>query len=211
MDLGSVSRSAVSAYAAVAFAHKSPLRLPGSDVGHRPATSPEDGLVSGLGRRLAEVVALAATDHVAIRSEGGELHAAGDAGSRLGSTLAPSPDPVAGGRAVEHVGLGLGSVVRRSARWTGALAAVPWAVSRQAGCALAPCGHLPILPSEAEYVRIAEARLNGTQRGLGLDVGAPTPKMPNTHPDLSKHQPKQRAAGENYSGRWAGTPPEEVA
>jgi hypothetical protein len=62
---------------------------------------------------------------------------------------------------------------------------------------------------EAEYVKIAEARLNGTQRGLGLDVGAPTPKMPNTHPDLSKHQPKQRAAGENYSGRWAGTPPED--
>jgi DNA modification methylase len=62
---------------------------------------------------------------------------------------------------------------------------------------------------EAEYVRIAEARLNGTQRGLGLDVGAPTPKMPNTHPDLSKHQPKQRAAGENYSGRWSGTPPKD--
>ena len=29
---------------------------------------------------------------------------------------------------------------------------------------------------EAEYVRIAEARLNGTQRGLGLDVDAPTKK-----------------------------------
>jgi hypothetical protein len=27
---------------------------------------------------------------------------------------------------------------------------------------------------EAEYVAIAEARLNGTQRGLGLDVPAPT-------------------------------------
>ena len=31
---------------------------------------------------------------------------------------------------------------------------------------------------EAEYVAIAEARLNGTQRGLGLDVGAPEPKGP---------------------------------
>jgi hypothetical protein len=59
---------------------------------------------------------------------------------------------------------------------------------------------------EAEYVRIAEARLNGTQRGLGLDVGAPTPKMPNTHPDLSKHQPKVskgRAGGHIY-GAMAG-------
>jgi site-specific DNA-methyltransferase (adenine-specific) len=41
---------------------------------------------------------------------------------------------------------------------------------------------------EAEYVAIAEARLNGTQRGLGLDVGAPIPKMPSTHPDLSKEE-----------------------
>jgi DNA modification methylase len=59
---------------------------------------------------------------------------------------------------------------------------------------------------EEEYVRIAEARLNGTQRGLGLDVGAPTPKMPNTHPDLSKHQPKVskgRAGGHIY-GAMAG-------
>ena len=61
---------------------------------------------------------------------------------------------------------------------------------------------------EAEYVAIAEARLNGVQKGLGLDVGAPIPPMPKTHPDLSKHQPKQRAASENYSGRWAGTPEE---
>jgi DNA modification methylase len=62
---------------------------------------------------------------------------------------------------------------------------------------------------EAEYVAIAKARLNGTQRGLGLEVDAPTPRVPNTHPDLSKHQPKQRAPGENWSGNWAGTPPAE--
>jgi DNA modification methylase len=61
------------------------------------------------------------------------------------------------------------------------------------------------IEKEAEYVAIAEARLNGTQRGLGLDVGAPTPRNPNTHPDLSKHQPKRRAPGENYSGGWTGT------
>jgi hypothetical protein len=32
------------------------------------------------------------------------------------------------------------------------------------------------IEKEAEYVAIAEARLNGTQRGLGLDVPAPTAK-----------------------------------
>ena len=68
-----------------------------------------------------------------------------------------------------------------------------------------------LVEREAEYVAIAEARLNGTQRGLGLDVPAPTRKPPKTHPDLSKHIPKQRAASENYSGRWAGTDSEDVA
>jgi DNA modification methylase len=62
---------------------------------------------------------------------------------------------------------------------------------------------------EPEYVRIAEARLNGTQRGLGLDVPAPAPRVPRTHPDLSKHQPKQRAPSDSYSGGWAGWPPAE--
>ena len=57
---------------------------------------------------------------------------------------------------------------------------------------------------EPEYVAIAEARLNGTQRGLGLDVAAPTSRPPKTHPDLSKHQPKRRAPAENYSGGWTG-------
>jgi DNA modification methylase len=61
------------------------------------------------------------------------------------------------------------------------------------------------IEKEAEYIAISEARLNGTQKGLGLDVGAPMPKLPNTNPDLSKHQPKRRSSSENYSGRWAGT------
>ena len=65
------------------------------------------------------------------------------------------------------------------------------------------------IEKEAEYVAIAEARLNGTQRGLGLDVPAPTKAPPKTHPSLAKHQPKQRAAAENWSGAWAGTPPDE--
>jgi site-specific DNA-methyltransferase (adenine-specific) len=67
------------------------------------------------------------------------------------------------------------------------------------------------IEKEPEYVAIAEARLNGTQRGLGLDVPAPTARAPKTHPDLSKHQPKVRAPAENYSGAWAGTEPDEVA
>jgi hypothetical protein len=35
------------------------------------------------------------------------------------------------------------------------------------------------IEKEPEYVAIAEARLNGTQRGMGLDVGAPT-RQPKT-------------------------------
>jgi hypothetical protein len=37
---------------------------------------------------------------------------------------------------------------------------------------------------EESYVEIAEARLNGTQRGLGLDAPAPTPKMPKQTDDI---------------------------
>jgi hypothetical protein len=44
-----------------------------------------------------------------------------------------------------------------------------------------------------------------TPMGLGLDTPITGKKPPKTHPDLSKHQPKRRAAGENWSGRWAGT------
>jgi hypothetical protein len=38
------------------------------------------------------------------------------------------------------------------------------------------------IEKEPEYVKIAEARLNGTQRGLGLDVPAPTARR-NGGPD----------------------------
>jgi hypothetical protein len=67
------------------------------------------------------------------------------------------------------------------------------------------------IEKEPEYVAIAEARLNGTQRGLGLDVGAPVSRPPKTHPDLSKHQPKRRAPSENYTGGWTGTDEEPAA
>jgi hypothetical protein len=36
------------------------------------------------------------------------------------------------------------------------------------------------IEQDPSYVAIAEARLNGTQRGLGLDVPAPTPKATGT-------------------------------
>jgi site-specific DNA-methyltransferase (adenine-specific) len=61
---------------------------------------------------------------------------------------------------------------------------------------------------EAEYVAIAEARLNGTQRGLGLDVPAPTPA----------HQPRPRETeGRDLSSNrrpdliWASYQDEETA
>lgn len=69
------------------------------------------------------------------------------------------------------------------------------------------------IEKEAEYVAIAEARLNGVQRGLGLDVPAPTRKPPKTHPDLSKHQPKVQH-GDSSMFKWRGfdkTEPEEAA
>lgn len=58
---------------------------------------------------------------------------------------------------------------------------------------------------EAEYLDIAKGRLMATPMGLGLDVPAATKRPPKTHPDLSKHQPKQRAPADNYSGGWVGT------
>jgi hypothetical protein len=58
---------------------------------------------------------------------------------------------------------------------------------------------------ELEYLEIAKGRLMATPMGLGLDTPITGKKPPKTHPDLSKHQPKRRAAGENWSGRWAGT------
>jgi DNA modification methylase len=64
---------------------------------------------------------------------------------------------------------------------------------------------------ELEYLEIARGRLMATPMGLGLDHGITGKALPKTHPDLSKHQPKRRAAGENYSGGWAGTDEEPAA
>lgn len=57
---------------------------------------------------------------------------------------------------------------------------------------------------EAEYLDIAVGRLMATPMGLGLDHGLAGKKPPNTHSDLSKHQPKRRAPADNYSGGWKG-------
>jgi site-specific DNA-methyltransferase (adenine-specific) len=63
------------------------------------------------------------------------------------------------------------------------------------------------IEKEAEYVAIAEARLNGTQRGLGLDVPAPT----------SSYRPPAKMPAVKYedSGlgklEWFGNKPEEAA
>jgi hypothetical protein len=64
---------------------------------------------------------------------------------------------------------------------------------------------------ELEYLEIAKGRLMATPMGLGLDHGLTGKAPPKTHPDLSKHQPKRRAAGENYSGGWVGTDEEDPA
>jgi hypothetical protein len=64
---------------------------------------------------------------------------------------------------------------------------------------------------ELEYLEIAKGRLMATPMGLGLDHGLAGKASPKTHPDLSKHQPKRRAPGENYSGGWAGTDEEPAA
>jgi DNA modification methylase len=66
---------------------------------------------------------------------------------------------------------------------------------------------------EAEYVAIAEQRLVDQQRGLGLDVPAPTPVMPKTRPDYESHIPKRRSPSENWSGAWTGQEPvsEDIA
>jgi site-specific DNA-methyltransferase (adenine-specific) len=42
---------------------------------------------------------------------------------------------------------------------------------------------------EEEYVRIAEARLNGTQRGLGLSVCLPTADRATDIPTNGEHKP----------------------
>jgi DNA modification methylase len=61
------------------------------------------------------------------------------------------------------------------------------------------------IEQSAEYLEIAKGRLMATPMGFGLDTPITGKKPPKTHPDLSKHQPKRRAPGENWSGRWAGS------
>jgi DNA modification methylase len=57
---------------------------------------------------------------------------------------------------------------------------------------------------EAEYVAIAEARLNGTQRGLGLDVGAPTPRKTESHAATYRTD-SENVGYHGLSSRKAGT------
>jgi site-specific DNA-methyltransferase (adenine-specific) len=52
------------------------------------------------------------------------------------------------------------------------------------------------IEKEPEYVAIAEARLNGTQRGLGLDVAASTGKRNKS----KSHWPKERTPGKDGWG-----------
>lgn len=59
------------------------------------------------------------------------------------------------------------------------------------------------IEQSSEYVAIAEARLNGTQRGLGLDVAAPTRKrtwIPGANED---GKPRKGYPGAGQWGQWA--------
>jgi hypothetical protein len=69
------------------------------------------------------------------------------------------------------------------------------------------------IEKEPEYVAIAEARLNGVQRGLGLDVPAPVRKASGpTGMELGHHPDNyERHSDKGWSGGWADTPPEEAA
>lgn len=68
------------------------------------------------------------------------------------------------------------------------------------------------IEQDPSYVAIAEARLNGVQRGLGLDVGAPVRKRSGgAEYDAS---PAKWGRHQGY-GKWKGLagekPPEEAA
>jgi 16S rRNA G966 N2-methylase RsmD len=65
------------------------------------------------------------------------------------------------------------------------------------------------IEKEESYVQIAEARLNGVQRGLGLDVGAPTKKraLPS---DPSKEGVRFKDVPKGWGGGpWATDPKDE--
>jgi len=57
---------------------------------------------------------------------------------------------------------------------------------------------------EAEYVAIAEARLNGTQRGLGLDTSAPEPQRSPSKSHWPARRGPHKAEGWGFSGGQEG-------
>jgi hypothetical protein len=73
------------------------------------------------------------------------------------------------------------------------------------------------IEKEPEYVAIAEARLNGVQRGLGLDVGAPVRKrtiVPGAFPANADSTGAINFGERKWTGRRRrvmGDPPEEAA
>jgi len=156
MHLGPIRRAAEAADALVAVPHDCPLRPPYADVGPSPTTTPEDRPLTGHRCRLPSRRAGHATGHVVCARVDRECRPARVARSGLRSARAPSPEAIAARRAVPHAVLILGPVMRDAADRTVAVRTVGgW--------------HGPIIrPKEAEYVAIAEARLNGIPRGLGL-------------------------------------------
>jgi DNA modification methylase len=60
------------------------------------------------------------------------------------------------------------------------------------------------IEKEPEYVAIAEARLNGTQRGLGLDVGAPTPERSASTSHWPARRTPHKSEGWGFSSGQEG-------
>lgn len=67
------------------------------------------------------------------------------------------------------------------------------------------------IEKEAEYVAIAEARLNGTQRGLGLDVAAPTRKAPRDDPRGPARAASLKHQSSLYEPGWLKSADKEPA
>jgi DNA modification methylase len=67
------------------------------------------------------------------------------------------------------------------------------------------------IEKEPEYVAIAEARLNGTQRGLGLDVGAPTQSRKPSRGHVPEVQNYREGAGLFGFSGYSADPDEEPA
>ncbi len=173
VNLGAIVRPAELADTTVALSDQLTLRAPCSDVGVGSTASPQDRPLSALCGGLAPRITRSATDDGPVARVVRERHTARHA--RLGyfATSAPSRHPVALGRATADAHHPARHVERLAADLAGPFLSVLRSVRRESLSALSPRYHAPILPREAEYVAIAEARLNGTQRGLGLDVPAP--------------------------------------